>query len=334
MQVHCRFAGSTIETGDTAGYGSGCGMKIRGCTNTTVRRCVFTNLNKCISTSDEQGLTLEQNFVYAFRSDAFYVGGSNLLIADNLAVDNEPYVLSGGQSDHPDMVQPHGIRESVIRDNLFRGRAQGVFGTGTDSGWDPTQPAGGVTVVNNMLQSSMRNVIRMGDMPDSLVAFNTVLDDGTGYTATAEVQGSSPGTIVEHNVAEQVNTSAGEGVTYRDNIEVQRDNPDGANYDGDVFVDAMANENASIADYAPQPGVFDDLPVPPGVDLGEFFWLTVGNPSDPANEMHPLWLQLDAAGRDKLAALLELSADRPGDADGDGDVDLDDFALLRQHFGT
>ncbi len=339
--VHCRFAGSTILTGDDAGYGEGYGTMVRqGCADITYRRCVFTNLKKCIVSGANARMTFEQNYFYRHREDAFSISGSDLLIADNLIVDGRPRILPDGQGDHSDAIAQNGIRASVIRDNFIRVPGQGItgygYGYGTGDVLDPDLPPGECSYLNNIIYTPARNAIHMRDMPNSSYAHNVILAPGDGLTdasAVTECTGEATNTVIEHNIGEGFNPN-GVGLTVRDNILAQRTDPRGENYYGDLFVDALSDAQSTLRGFGLLPGVFDDLPVRPGLDLGEYFWLNVGNVSDATNEMYPLWQQLDAVGRAKLAALLELTVRPPGDADEDGDVDLDDFVLLKQHFGT
>ncbi len=336
--VHCRFHGATIESGAGAGYASGFGIHVRGCTNTTLRRCVFTNVRKAVVTygTSGMGLTLEQNYVYHHREDAFYVFGGDNLIADNIVLDNNPRILPDGAGDHADMIQAN-IHHSVVRNNFFRGSAQGMHSSGYHTDWGDPSLAGNNTIENNIIYTTWARGIGVWDMPDSTVAHNTALAPWDPSPARVHLQlteGSlgSGGSDVAYNLAEKVNEDT-PGVTYTGNVNVQRDDPEGADpYLEDVLVGGLVTGESPIADFAVKDGAFPGSAETPGADPGQFFWLTVGDPSDPDNQMYPLWLQLDEEGRDKLREALDLAPALRGDADGDGDVDLDDFAILKTNF--
>ncbi|MFW6145805.1 MAG: right-handed parallel beta-helix repeat-containing protein [Planctomycetota bacterium] len=338
--VYCRFHGATIESGDAAGYGSGFGVFDRGTTNLTVRRCAFTIVRKGVVSAytSTVGLVIEQNFLYNYREDAFKPQGADMVVADNIVLDNTPRILPDGAGDHCDMIQGC-FRDTVIRDNFFRGTGQGIHANGYSEDWGPHPDfAGGNTISNNIFYISFVNGINHWSTPGSMVAHNTVLAPWDPSPAPVKInigQGlGSDGARVEYNIAERTVEDT-PGVTYTGNQNVQRDDPDGwPTYLGDVLVGGLPNDQSPIADFVIRADAFPGSTETPGADLSEFFWLNVGDPSDPTNEMYPLWLQLDATGRAKLVEVLGLPTTPPGDADEDGDVDLDDFCILKNSFGA
>jgi len=74
----------------------------------------------------------------------------------------------------------------------------------------------------------------------------------------------------------------------------------------------------------PANGDFRQAAGSPGVDAGSSI---AAPPYDRLGVPRPQGAAVDVGA-------YELPAAAPGDADGDGDVDLDDFAALKQHFGT
>ena len=312
---HCRFVGATISQGNQAGYGSGFGIKTRGqCKGLVIRRCVMTNLNKALSTGGTEGLRIEQNVIHDYRQDAFYVSGRDMVIADNLVLDPRPYSLPRGKGDHPDFLQGYALRDVVIRDNFFRGgHSQGVFIHGSAPRQKADPNVGNVTIVNNVIYTYMRNALIVDRLPRSTIAHNVVLEhsDRMPYrVGVISANGKAgDGVVVEYNIAENVaadnkSTDDAPAVTYRHNIKVQRADADAEKYYGAVFVNALADEKATLRDFALKPGPLAERDPRPGVDLDQFDWLKMTGLDQPDHEMHPLWLQLDEAGRAKVRAVI------------------------------
>ena len=211
------------------------------------------------------------NDVHDVRSDGFdFANVDNVLIEQNYLHD---FVQAPGSGDHADMIQFWTSGTTSPSTNIV------IRGNFLDSGTGlPTQSifmrnemvdtgAAGdamfyqnILIEDNVIHNAHVHGITVGETHGLTIRNNTILHNAdSGNTGlvdvpTINVAAASTEVTVTNNILPRLPSIPSAGALVTNNLIVQSDFPDGANYVGDLFVDALAGANATLADLQAIPG--------------------------------------------------------------------------------
>ena len=117
-----------------------------------------------------------------------------------------------------------------------------------------------ILIEDNVIHNAHVHGITVGETHGLTIRNNTILQNAdSGNTGlvdvpTINVAAASTGVTVTNNILPRLPSIGSAGALVTNNLIVQSDFPDGANYVGDLFVDALAGVNATLADLQAIPG--------------------------------------------------------------------------------
>ena len=261
------------------GYGTGWGLYVINSNDITLSHNEYYDWDRAALFNNVDGLVVQNNDVYDIRSDGFdFVNVDNTLIEQNYMHDFRIAPLS---DDHPDMIQfwtagtTSPSTNITISENFLNSGAgdwtQSIFmrNEAVDS-----QGAGyemfyqNILIENNVIYNAHTHGITVGETDGLIIRNNTILhnadsaDGGAVYIPTIHLADASLNVVVADNIAPALTFQSNANRLVENNLAVQRDNPNGANYYGDLFVNALANSAATLADLMAVPGgIIDQLNV-------------------------------------------------------------------------
>ena len=125
-----------------------------------------------------------------------------------------------------------------------------------------------ITIEDNVIKTAHLWGISVGETKGLLIDNNTILQyydpthAGALHIPTINSSDSSLDVIVANNIVPQLDLQSTANRVVENNLIVQRDDPNGANYYGDLFVNALDNSTATLADLMAIPGgIIDQLNV-------------------------------------------------------------------------
>lgn len=265
--VNSIFDGDIAEGTNSAadGYGAGHGLSVKDSTNITVSDSEFFNWKRAGTFSDVDNLLVDNNNVHNIRSDGFdFANADNVIIEKNYFHDFKKSPESG---DHMDMIQfwtnqtdsPSVnviIRENVL-DSGIGDATQSIFMRNdmVDRGLaGPEMYYQNILIENNLIYNAHMHGITVGETNGLIIRNNTILhneDSASGklvFVPTINIASPSTGVEVLNNIVPSLNLDENENHTVDNNLIVQRDFPNEDNYYGDLFVNALADSHATLAD--------------------------------------------------------------------------------------
>ena len=202
-------------------------------------------------------IIFNNNRIDDIRGDGIFIGNSrNLTIENNLLTD---FYRQG--SDHADYIQfdpgtSGASRDVIIRGNVMlkgkgNGDVQGIFGANHHDDIHNSVFTN-FLVEDNIYFDTGLNAIQFYSGDTMTVRNNTVLaDPADGRVVWVRLHGPQSGSVLEDNVATQVNAEG--GATASGNIIAQFRDPGQANYYGDLFADPFA-DTVTLEGLAPKAG--------------------------------------------------------------------------------
>jgi len=253
------------------GYGTGYGLFVRNSSEITIEGNEFQTWYRAGIFSGVDGLVVNNNNVYDIRSDGFdFADVDNVEIAGNYIHDFRRSPLSG---DHPDMIQfwTNGTTSPstnvTIRDNILDSGAgdwtQSIFirNEVVDSqGGGEEMFYQNFTIENNVIYNAHAHGITVGETDGLIIRNNTLLQNedsasgGAVYVPTINISPDARDVLISNNILPRFNLVSREGQVIENNLVVQRNDPEGENYVGDLFVNALADSDATLADLQAVPG--------------------------------------------------------------------------------
>ena len=205
-------------------------------------------------------MTIKNNLINDIRLDGLFFGNSNnLLIENNTLTD---FYRQG--TDHADYIQfdpgtSGAARDVIIRGNVMlkgngNGDVQGIFGANHHADVHDSVFTN-FLVEDNIYFDTGLNAIQFYTGENMTVRNNTVLaDPADGRVVWVRLHGPQTNSIIEDNVATQVNADG--GATASGNVIAQFRDPSNAHYYGDLFADPFADP-ITLEDLAPKAGALD-----------------------------------------------------------------------------
>lgn len=261
--------GEQNSNGNIIGYPAGTAIGLADSTNITLVGNDISNFSKGISLVGIDGLKIIDNEIHDLRSTPVRGGDvRNVLIEDNYFHSSNPWAF-GGAGDHGDYVhlwiRPEQVEPSVnvvVKENFFsQGDGESLLGVYLDNNGlvDGVQFEDAV-IDDNVIFTGNAQAIRLEGVDGVTISSNTLLQ------SSGDAQ-DAPGIVLAHGVKDAViennilssDISEGDGselnsnITESNNLIVQRQDPQGENYVGDLFVNPLD-----------QTGTLDDLLAIPG----------------------------------------------------------------------
>ncbi|SEA63679.1 LamG-like jellyroll fold domain-containing protein [Rubrimonas cliftonensis] len=251
------------------GYATGFGLAVVSSRDVTLEDSHIETFFKGATFNGVDGLTVRGNTIVDMRSDGLnFVDVEDALIADNFIGDFRAAPLL---NDHRDAIQfwTAGF-EDPSRNVTISGNyididdgdwMQSIFIGNDGVGSDPTFLMENFEIVDNVIYNSHANAVHVDGVDGLVIARNTVLHnvipgfEGGTYDPRIVVTSRSRDVLVERNVAPKIdmNARAGDNIV-RDNLIVQRDYLREPHHYENLFVNAMADADATLEDLRAFPG--------------------------------------------------------------------------------
>jgi hypothetical protein len=247
---------------DSNGHPAGQMVMIDDVTNMVVENNEFVHQYNAITFWGVENLVVSENEVHSFRADGLrFAQVSNVLIENNHI--HTPVIVPGS-GDHADMIQfwTFGTTESssdiVIRGNILNSGTgswtQSLF-MGNERG--TTMPYLNVLIEDNLIHNDHVHGITVGHAIGVVIQNNTLLknpDPAGSPAGTPRIISDSNSVDVQiiNNVMVLSEVAGGDAFV-ENNLVVSYD-PAHPHYVGDLFVNALAGANATLADFQAVPG--------------------------------------------------------------------------------
>ena len=258
------------------GYGTGFGLTATNATNITVMQNTFYNWARAGIFGSVDNLKIIGNEIFQIRSDGLnFANVNNVMIEKNHIHD---FATAPSSNDHPDMIQiwTNGTTKPstdiVIRGNILNsgrgGWTQSIF---MRNELVDTKRAGdemfyrNITIENNVIYNAHAHGITVGETRGLTIKNNTILRNlaaGDGrlvHVPHIHLRAGSTDVTVANNIVTMVGSLARSlpslaNVAVTNNLVVQRDRAGEPNYYGRLFVNALADSDATLDDLRALPG--------------------------------------------------------------------------------
>jgi hypothetical protein len=118
-----------------------------------------------------------------------------------------------------------------------------------------------ITIENNVIHNAQTHGITVGETIGLSINNNTILqnadsaNNGSINVPRIHVNEASQDVVISNNILPRFDLATNaENWTVDNNLVVQRDNPEGDNYIGDLFANALVGAGSSLADFMSLPG--------------------------------------------------------------------------------
>jgi parallel beta-helix repeat protein len=247
---------STTGTGE---FGTGFGLFVNGSDNVTIENNEFFDFWKAVSVGDSSDIVVRANDVHSIRSDGFnFWDVHGLLVEDNYLHDFKKDTTTG---DHPDMIQIWDVVDGEFSEDVI---IRGNFLDAGDGDWTQSIFINGMgdetnfrkfLIEDNVIYNAHVHGISVLQGMDGLqILNNTLLYDSSAYDPSSPGSGAPRinlsdtllNVTVEGNIVESTwnwdAMTTQPGWVVGDNLFVQHDDPSGANYVGELFVNALGQD--------------------------------------------------------------------------------------------
>ena len=257
------------ETED--GFGTGFGIYITNSSDVKVDNNEFFNWYRAGVFGSVDNLSVKENEVHKIGSDGFnFADVDDVLIEANYIHDFEKSPENGS---HMDMIQfwTSGTNDPstniVIRQNILdsgsgsqtqsifmRNEMVDAYGAGQEMYYR------NILIEDNVILNAHTHGITVGETLGLNIKNNTILhnqdsaDRGLVNVPTIHVKDASQNVVIANNIVPRLDLDSTENRLVENNVVVQRDNAAGENYYGDLFVNGLADSNATLADLMAVPG--------------------------------------------------------------------------------
>ncbi|SDY27146.1 Hemolysin-type calcium-binding repeat-containing protein [Jannaschia faecimaris] len=264
--------------GNVAGLSTGVAFSARGVQDVTFTGNEVTGFFRGVVFSESDNVVFTENYIHDLRSDgANFAAVTNVLIEGNEIRDMTPWRHEDaiGKGDHADLIQfwtagtTTPSENIVIRNNLLHvsegDASQSIFMRNemVDSGGAGLEMFyRNILIEDNLIYNSQANATRVGEGIDITIRNNTYIHntDHSGSsvnTPAIRVALDSQNVIIENNIVPRIaNQEAMEGLGFliRNNLVTQNTDPNGENYVGNLFIDALSGRYSSVVDLQLLPG--------------------------------------------------------------------------------
>ncbi|MEL6679056.1 MAG: LamG-like jellyroll fold domain-containing protein [Pseudomonadota bacterium] len=252
------------------GHGVGHGFWSKGSDDLTFENNELFNFFRATSIQEADGVRVTGNDVHSMGVDGLtFAAVENVLIENNHIHD---FDIPEDNVGHLDQIQfwttktDSPSRNVTIRDNVLDSGdghyTQSIFILNEEvsrSGAGREMYYENFLIEDNVIYNAHHHGITVGEIDGLTIRNNTVLenedggDNGDVNTPRINVaERSTDVTIVNNIVPDDIVTQP--GWTVGNNLIVQRDDPQGENYYGDLFVNALYDGNATVDDLRAIPG--------------------------------------------------------------------------------
>ena len=266
------FDGDEVPSDSGSGeYGTGTGLFVRWSNNVTIENNEFFDFNRAVYVESSSDIVLRANDVHTVSSDGFnFASVDGVLIEGNWLHDFKVDPTGGA---HADMIQfwttliSPASKNIVIRDNFLDAgigsETQSIFirNEVVDQGLASFEDYAylNILIEDNVIYNSHLHGITVGETDGLVVRNNTLLfDGGVSSEPNAATMGpritisdASLNVTITSNILEPIwnweTTASHPGWVVEQNLFVQRDDPDGEHYYGNLFVNALVDD-ANLAD--------------------------------------------------------------------------------------
>ena len=261
------------ETG-SGDFGTGYGLRVKGSDNIVVENNEFFEFYRAIVIGASTNITVSANDIHTIASDGInFVSTDGLLIEGNWLHDFKVDPTGGA---HADMIQSWTSlgkmtsKNVTIRDNFLdagTGSAtQSIFirNEVVDQGLGSFEDYAyqNILIEDNVIYNDHVHGITVDETDGLTIRNNTLLHDPStnsplGWAPQIRLSETSLNVTVEGNITQDVwnweTMTDQPGWTVGNNLLVQYDDPDGENYYGDLFVNALVDD-ATLADLRAKAG--------------------------------------------------------------------------------
>jgi VCBS repeat-containing protein len=253
------------------GFGTGWGLYVGSSSNVNLTKNHFFEFNRALVVSDTTDLIVSANEVERIRSDGFnFANVDNVLIEKNYMHDFRGSIESG---DHLDMIQfwttgttsPSTnvtIRENILNSQngswtqsiFMRNEAVDVGGAGADMFYK------NILIEDNIIHNAHIHGITVGETEGLIIRNNTLLhnvdsgNDGTISVPAINVAANSQKVVITSNILPRVVQNGSAEWQIDRNVVVQRTDPNGDYYYGDLFFNGIGAGEARLDDLYVIPG--------------------------------------------------------------------------------
>ena len=253
------------------GFGSGFGLVVSRSVDVSVSGNEFHNWTRAATFGSVEDLVVFGNEVHDIRADGFdFADVDRVLIENNYLHD---FRRADGDPYHSDMIQfwTNGTTtpttDVTIRGNILDSGGgpftQSIFmrNDQVDQGLAGAELFfQNILIEHNVIRNAQAHGIHVGESNGLTIQHNTILhnpdsgDNGLVNVPTISVADASLGVVVANNIVPRLDLTPSSELTLTNNLIVQRDNPEAANYYGDLFVDALADSLATVSGLNAVPG--------------------------------------------------------------------------------
>jgi hypothetical protein len=252
--LNCEFKSSVDSNYQNDGYG----LSIDKSSHILVQGNTFHDLTIAALFGTSSNLIVRDNVVYSLGADGFnFAQVQNVLIENNYM--HGFYPVAGT---HPDFIQFWTRGTTIPTENVtIRGNV--LMQSGVTDGTQAifmkdevgTLPYKNFLIEDNIIYNSSLHGISLNGGIDYIIRNNTVatVPAATSPSSIAIfAHALTDNILVENNIASAVSTSVPAATTLNNNVVVQWQDPKGANYYGDNFIDGFGGDSAQ--DLLPLPG--------------------------------------------------------------------------------
>ncbi|MBB5516277.1 Ca2+-binding RTX toxin-like protein [Rubricella aquisinus] len=264
--------------GNVAGMATGIAFSANGASDISFIGNEVTNFYRGVVFSDTDDINFSDNYIHGLRSDgADFAQVKNVLIEGNEIRDMTPWRHEDAvaKGDHADLIQfwtsstTEPSENIIIRDNLLHvsdgDPSQSILMRNelVDSGQAGEEMFyRNILIEDNLIYNAQAHGTRIGEGFDITIKNNTYIQnidhaDGTVTVPAITVALTSENVTIENNIVPRIaNEDAMRdlGFNISNNLMIQNTDPNGENYVGDLFIDALSGKYSSVADLQLIPG--------------------------------------------------------------------------------
>lgn len=259
-------AGDLDATGNVLGLPTGRAMTISDSSGITIESNDISEFYNGIVISNSDGLNILNNEIHDLRTTPIRGGDVNDVVIDgNTFYDFVPWKL-GGEGDHGDFIhfwtQPStqtGPSENItVTNNFFKqGDGAALVGVYLEDNYDLGYK--NVNFSDNVMYNGDRQGVRIENADGVTLEGNTLLQssgDQNNAPTFVLTEGTTNVSITDNILSSEMalNGSDLANIDISNNLYVQRHDPNGENYVGDLFVNPFVGADADLVDLQALPG--------------------------------------------------------------------------------
>ncbi|MEP6327170.1 LamG-like jellyroll fold domain-containing protein [Sulfitobacter pontiacus] len=273
--------------GNVEGLSTGIALRVSGSDGVTVVESEITGFYRAAVFERSDDLVIKDNYIHDLRSDGLnFAATQNVLIEGNEIRDMNPWRHEDavGRGDHGDLIQfwTAGTNtpstDIVIRDNFLHvsegDASQSIFirNEAVDSGGAGEELYyQNILIEDNVIYNAHTHGTTIGEGNNITIRQNTYIQNtekGTSESVTVpaiKVSSKSTDVTIEYNIVPDIRNEdmdGNNGWNISNNLITQNTDPNGENYVGDLFIDALSGSHSTKTDLQAVPdGLIESLGV-------------------------------------------------------------------------